>query len=133
MLKQLFTWWNGSTFSTSLTLWKRNAQLIGQDEQGNRYFEEAKPSASDGRLRRWVVYHGIAEASRVPPDWHGWLHHTFVEPPTKAPLLRRTWEKDHMPNMTGTPLAYHPSGSLSKVQSSEQTTSGYEAWQPSQD
>lgn len=133
MLKQLFTWWNGSTFSTSLTLWRRKALLIGRDEQGNRYFQEDKPSASDGRKRRWVVYHGVAEASRVPPDWHGWLHHTFDEPPTIAPLLRRAWEKDHRPNMTGTPLAYHPPGSLAKSPSATQGASGYDAWQPAQD
>ena len=41
---------------------------------------------SDGRRRRWVVYHGVAEGSRVTPDWHGWLHHTFDEPPTTQPF-----------------------------------------------
>lgn len=132
MLKQLFTWWNGSTFSTSLTLWRRKASLIGRDEQGNRYFEEEEASASDGRKRRWVVYHGVAEASRVPPDWHGWLHHTFEEPPTLVPLLRRKWEKDHLPNMTGTPLAYHPKGSLANATRAESETPGYNAWRPNE-
>jgi len=23
-----------------------------------------------------VTYNGTAEASMVPPSWHGWLHHT---------------------------------------------------------
>ncbi len=130
MLKQLFTWWNSTTFSTSLTLWKRGATLVGKDEQGNRYFEEPNPSASDGRKRRWVVYHGVAEASRVSADWHGWLHHTFDEPPTEAPLLRQEWEQDHLPNMTGTPLAYHPKGSLSHQGADGAIDAGYEAWSP---
>ena len=130
MFSQLFTWWNSSTFGTSFTLWRRGAQLVGKDEQGNRYFEEAKSSNHDGRPRRWVVYHGIAEASRVPPDWHGWLHHTFKEPPTTEPLTRRAWEKDHLPNMTGTPLAYHPKGSLSRAGGPSDVVDDYEAWKP---
>ena len=38
------------------------------------------------------IYNGTVEASRVPPDWHGWLHHTYAEPPTKAPLKVRGFE-----------------------------------------
>lgn len=129
MLAQLFTWWNSTTFGTSFTLWRRGARLVGRDEQGNRYFEESAPSMPGGGKRRWVVYHGVAEASRVPPDWHGWLHHTFDEPPTVAPLLRRKWEKDHVPNMTGTPLAYHPPGSL-VTGAAAPVAKDYEAWSP---
>lgn len=129
MLKQLFTWWDSTTYSTSLTLWRRGARLVGKDEQGNRYFEEKDPSGPDGNKRRWVVYHGVAEGSRVPPDWHGWMHHTFEEPPTTAPLRRRSWEKDHVPNMTGTPLAYHPPGSLVGA-GGKAPAPDYEAWAP---
>lgn len=129
MLSKFFTWWNSATFGTQFTLWRRRARLVGRDEQGNRYFEEKNPSFPGGRKRRWVVYHGLAEASRVPPDWHGWLHHTLEEPPTVAPLTRRPWEKDHRPNMTGTPLAYHPPGSLA-TGSGEPAAKDYEAWSP---
>jgi NADH:ubiquinone oxidoreductase subunit len=128
-ISRIFTWWNSSTFGTQLTLWRRGAKLVGKDDQGNRYFEEKSPSGPDGRKRRWVVYHGVAEASRVPPDWHGWLHHTFDEPPTVAPLLRRAWEKDHLPNMTGTALAYHPPGSLVRGDG-KSVGADYEAWSP---
>ena len=130
MLDRLFVWWNSTTFGTSFTLWRRGARLVGEDEQGNRYFEEKSPSSADKTCRRWVVYHGVAEASRVPADWHGWLHHTFDAPPTEAPLNRRDWEKDHRPNMTGTPLAYHPSGSLSKAGGPNDVNDDYEAWSP---
>ena len=130
MLSQLFTWWNSTTLGTSFTLWRKKARLVGEDEQGNRYFEEKDPTFSDGRHRRWVIYHGLAEASRVPPDWHGWLHHTFDEPPTEDPLKRRAWEKDHLPNMTGTPLAYHPKGSLSRADGPADVNDDYEAWNP---
>ena len=49
--------------------------FVGEDEQGNRYYEERRPSI-EGRKRRYVIYNGLAEASRVSPDWHGWMHHT---------------------------------------------------------
>ncbi|MDZ7627106.1 MAG: NADH:ubiquinone oxidoreductase subunit NDUFA12 [Parvularculaceae bacterium] len=128
MLKQLFAWWDSTTYGTSFTLWRRSARLVGKDEQGNRYFQELTPSGPNGMTRRWVVYHGVAEASRVTPDWHGWLHHTFEEPPTTAPLKRRAFEKNHVPNMTGTPLAYHPPGSLAKGPGG--APADYEAWSP---
>ncbi|NOX96233.1 MAG: NADH:ubiquinone oxidoreductase subunit NDUFA12 [Alphaproteobacteria bacterium] len=133
MFAQLFTWWNSTTIGTSFTLWRKGARHVGTDEQGNRYFEEKKPTLPGGdgkRYRRWVLYHGLAEASRVPADWHGWLHHTFEEAPTVAPLPRQSWELDHLPNMTGTAMAYHPKGSLSLADGPADTDVDYEAWSP---
>ena len=76
-LLKIFTWWNGQTFGTQLWTW-RFGELVGEDEQGNRYFRTKgrKIDPSLGFERRWVVYNGYAEATRVPPSWHGWLHHT---------------------------------------------------------
>jgi NADH:ubiquinone oxidoreductase subunit len=127
-IKRIFTWWNGATFGALFDIGRR-ARFVGADEQGNRYFEERRPSL-EGRKRRYVIYNGLAEPSRVPPDWHGWLHHTFDEPPTVAPLLRRAWEKPHVPNLTGTPLAYRPKGSLARTRERAQATGDYEAWDP---
>jgi NADH:ubiquinone oxidoreductase subunit len=73
-------------------------------------------------------FNGEAEASRVSPDWHGWLHHTFNEPPSKAPLPHKPWEKPHEENLTGTPLAYAPAGSIRRGQPQERRD--YEAWSP---
>lgn len=131
LLKRIFSWWHAATIGTSLTLWKRGAKLMGEDQQGNRYYEEGKDgSFPDGRKRRWVVYHGFAEASRVPPDWHGWLHHQWDEPPTVAPLPIKKFERQHLPNMTGTPLAYRPTGSLTRVDADTKALQDYEAWTP---
>jgi NADH:ubiquinone oxidoreductase subunit len=128
MLKAIFTWWNGATIGARFDIGRR-ASFVGQDEQGNKYYEEKRPSL-DNRKRRWVIYNGYAEASRVPPDWHGWLHHTYEKPPTEAPLPRKAWEKDHQPNLTGTPAAYHPKGSLYEDGDRTKTAGDYEAWKP---
>ena len=116
-----FTWWDGQTLNTQFWTWRKGV-MVGEDDQGNRFFE-----TRDGK-RRWVIFNGEAEASRVSPDWHGWLHHTFAEPPTKAPLKRKDWEKPHQENLTGTAAAYAPAGSIRRGEPAAR--SAYEAWTP---
>jgi NADH:ubiquinone oxidoreductase subunit len=128
VLGKIFTWWNGATLGAMFDIGKR-ADLVGQDDQGNRYFEERKATL-EGRKRRYVMYNGYAEPSRVPVDWHGWLHHTFEVPPTIEPFLLQSWEKQHQPNLTGTIFAYRPKGSLASLTSSDKKAIGYEAWEP---
>ncbi|MBK0397989.1 NADH:ubiquinone oxidoreductase subunit NDUFA12 [Limibaculum sp. M0105] len=123
ILSQIFTWWNGQTLGTRVYT-ARNGQLVGEDEAGNRFYQ-----SRDGK-RRWVIYNGEAEASRVSPDWHGWLHHTFDDAPSSTPLPRKAWEKPHVPNMTGSAEAYRPPGSVLTAASRPRATGDYEAWQP---
>lgn len=131
MLKQILTWWNGATLGARLDIWRR-ARLVGEDQQGNKYFEEKRPSL-EGRKRRYVIYEGLAEASRVGPDWHGWLHHTIAEPPTEKPLPMHPWELPHKPNLTGTVRAYRPRGSLSRGGARAPAAADYQAWTPDGD
>ena len=121
ILSQLFTWWNGQTLGTRIWT-SRHGRKVGEDEQGNVFYQ-----TEDGK-RRWVIYNGEAEASRVSPEWHGWLHQTFQDPPTERPLPRKPWEKPHKPNLTGSDLAYHPPGSILSARPAPQ--SDYDAWQP---
>jgi len=116
------------TVGTRLFTWLRG-ELVGEDAQGNRYYRERK-TAAGRRQKRWVLYRGEAEASRVPPDWHGWLHHTAAEPPPKGGLPRKPWEQAHRPNPSGTALAYHPAGSVAGAGRRAKATGDYEAWKP---
>jgi NADH:ubiquinone oxidoreductase subunit len=115
------TWWNGQTLNTQLWTW-RNGVKVGEDSQGNVFYENKDKS------RRWVIYNGEAEASRVDPDWHGWLHYTWDSPPTDRPLAHKPWEKPHQENLTGTALAYAPKGSIRRSEPAPR--SDYEAWKP---
>lgn len=115
------TWWNGSTLNTQFYTW-RKGKRVGEDSQGNTYYENRDGS------RRWVMFNGDVEASRIDAEWHGWLHHTFKDVPSEATLPRKTWEKPHVPNLTGTPQAYAPEGSLRRAEPKEQRD--YEAWVP---
>jgi NADH:ubiquinone oxidoreductase subunit len=120
-LLRAVTWWNGSTLNTSIYTWRKGIR-VGEDDAGNVFYRNADDT------RRWVMFNGEAEASRVNPDWHGWLHHTFKEPPTEQPLARKAWEKPHEENLTGTAMAYAPAGSIRRSAPVERQD--YEAWSP---
>ncbi|MBL9051633.1 MAG: NADH:ubiquinone oxidoreductase subunit NDUFA12 [Tabrizicola sp.] len=120
-LKRLLTWWNSQTLGTQLFTARKGVK-VGEDEAGNIFYQ-----TRDGK-RRWVIFNGEMEASRVSPDWHGWLHYTWDEPPTKAPLKHKAWEKPHQENLTGTEAAYAPPGSIRRA--TPVARRDYEAWQP---
>lgn len=122
LFSKIFTWWNGATVGTSLfTL--RHGKRVGEDAAGNVYYQ-----SKDGR-RRWVIYNGEAEASRVTPDWHGWLHRTTDSLPDQLPPPQ-PWLKPHQPNPTGSAAAYAPKGSLRQGGARAATTGDYQAWRP---
>lgn len=127
LLLQFFTWWNGQTLGTRFFTW-RKGEKVGSDAFGNTYYRAANVAPLGER--RWVIYNGMAEASRVPPEWHGWLHHTVDAAPEEQDYQTRSWEKPHRPNMTGTPQAYRPRGSILTGTQRPQATGDYEAWTP---
>jgi NADH:ubiquinone oxidoreductase subunit len=114
------------SIGTLLFTWAKGRQ-IGTDKQGNRYFIE-RHAVKGRRARRWVLFNGVAEASRVPPEWHGWLHYTFDEPLQPAP--DKPWVAPHQPNLTGTASAYLPPGHDLKGGERPRATGDYEPWRP---
>ena len=128
MWKRIFLWWNGATIGALIDIGRR-AVLVGEDDRGNKYYEEKKPSI-EGRKRRYVIYSGLAEGSKVSPDWHGWMHHTFEQPPTEAPFKTHAWELPHLPNQTGSVRAYRPKGAIGRGGVRAKAAADYEAWKP---
>ncbi|AHB48539.1 NADH-ubiquinone oxidoreductase [Hyphomicrobium nitrativorans NL23] len=132
LFKEIFSWWSGNTWGTRLTI-ARQGRFIGSDEFGNRYYEQIEGKGRPGplgRQRRWVTYIDLAEASKVPPEWHGWLHYIVDVPPTEERYTPRPWEKPHRPNMTGTPEAYRPPGSILGSGQRPKATGDYKPWRP---
>lgn len=125
---KIFTWWDGATIGTLFdsTL---SGEEVGQDAQGNRYFRAKKPFPKGhprvGQERRWVIYNGANDASRVPAEWHGWLHGAFDSLPESNLPPPRIWEADYTPNATGTDKAYRPARSKAGGGAAD-----YEAWTP---
>jgi NADH:ubiquinone oxidoreductase subunit len=125
---KIFTWWDGATIGTMLNS-ALTGEPVGRDAQGNRYYRAAK-RLPDGRERRWVIYNGANDASRVPVEWHGWLHGSFDGVPESNLPPARIWEVDYTPNQTGTDQAYRPQGALERGGKRAGATGDYEAWSP---
>ena len=122
---------------TTLGTWiltRLRGQLVGTDQYGNRYYrlKGDKPSGRGGgrfsRERRWVIYRGEPEGSKVPSGWHAWLHHTVDEIPGERQCY--AWEKPHQPNLTGTSQAYRPRGSVLRGGHRARAAGDYEPWTP---
>jgi NADH:ubiquinone oxidoreductase subunit len=121
-----------STIGTLIYTWLFG-ERVGTDAQGNRYYRSRqKWLRRNGRERerRWVLYKGIDEASKVPPEWHAWLHHISEAPLTASAGKARPWQKPHLPNLTGTPYAYRPKGHELRGGQRPHATGDYEPWIP---
>lgn len=124
ILGRTFTWWNGATWGTWLfTRWR--GEQVGTDEDGNVYYRHSKNPS-----RRWVIYAGDNDGSRVPPDWQLWLKGTIEDLPEKALPPKRPFEKKPEPNLTGTMAAFRPDGALGSGKIRPAATGDYQAWKP---
>jgi NADH:ubiquinone oxidoreductase subunit len=119
-----FTWWNGASWGTSIVSRRRGVEM-GRDDAGNVYFQHRKNPS-----RRWVIYHGSNDASRVPPDWQAWLRGTIDDVPAKALPPVRKFQAPPTPNLTGTLAAFRPGGSLGGDKVRPASTGDYEPWIP---
>ena len=75
-------------------------KLVGTDATGNRYYVQRKGVGPLGVPRRWVIY------------------------------KHRPWQKPHRMNMTGTPEAYRPPGSILASGKRPEATGDYKPWRP---
>lgn len=105
----------------------RKGEQVGTDEYGNRYFKEKGVSMKESR--RWALFDGEPEASKIPADWHRWLHKVTDELPD--PNRRKlAWEQPHLANQTGTPAAHRPQGHQLVGGPRAAATGDYQAWRP---
>lgn len=127
----MLKWLRANTLGTYLFT-RRRGELVGEDEFGNKYYREK--GARDWRSeRRWVIFAGDGleiEPSAVPPGWHGWLNHAREKAPSEEPLVVKRWEKEHQPNLSGSPFAYVPPGHERRGGQRQRATGDYEAWRP---
>jgi len=129
IFSEIFAWWGGNTWGTRLTI-SRQGRYVGTDDLGNKYYEQRTGVGPLGKPRRWVIYKELSEASLISPDWHGWIHHTVDTPPTEIEYTPKPWQQAHQPNMTGTPNAYRPDGSILTQQERPAATGDYKPWRP---
>mmetsp|Transcript_2305 Transcript_2305/g.4045 ORF Transcript_2305/g.4045 Transcript_2305/m.4045 type:complete len:167 (+) Transcript_2305:90-590(+) len=72
----------GTVRALKLNKFGSKPYLVGEDELGNRYFENKH--LTHGR-HRWVEYfeqrHISFDPVKIPPEWHAWISHIVDEPP----------------------------------------------------
>lgn len=107
-----------------------HGKLIGKDVFGNRYYEARGNWKQGNKKKRWVIYNGKAEPSKVPAEWHGWLHYTNDTVPDSTKAKRYRWQKPHLPNLTGTKHRYLPEGHILNGGVRAKSAADYEAWNP---
>ena len=75
----------------------RHGEKVGTDEFGNTYYRAPSKLPASIAERRWVIYTNYAEATMIPPGWHGWMHHRTDTPPSEVEYTAREWQKPHHP------------------------------------
>ena len=107
MIKEIFTWWNKQTFGTRLNT-ILFGKLVGEDNSGNKYYESKSG-------KRWVIYKGEVDASKIPNEWYSWIHFTSNKIEMKSDLKKYSWQKPHKENKTGTKDYYHPNKNNNEI------------------
>ena len=98
--KQIFTWWNHQTLGTRIyTLCF--GKYKGNDYFGNKYYQSKSG-------RRWVIYNGEVDATKIPNEWYSWIHYLNNKIENTQNIKKYKWQKKNIPNRTGTSKAFHP-------------------------
>jgi NADH:ubiquinone oxidoreductase subunit len=108
---------------------KSTSSLVGTDKFGNSYYESTKDQDYLGNKKRYVIYQGLEESTKVPAMWHAWLHYLSKEIPADS-SANFDWQQEHMPNLTGTEYAYFPDGHDKSKGVKPKVSSDYTPWRP---
>ena len=111
--KKIFVWWNQETLGTKLKTFFFG-KLVGTDSLGNRYYESKSG-------KRWIIYSGEIDASKIPNEWYSWIHFTKNKIENNHDLKKYDWQKPHQPNLTGTEAAYYPNKNKNVIEKKYKT------------
>ena len=108
IFKQIFVWWNQQTLGTRMYTFFYG-KLVGEDQLGNKYYENKKKN------KRWVIYGGEIDASKISNEWYSWMHFTKNKLELNKFIKKYNWQKPHSPNKTGTIESYHPNKNNNEI------------------
>ena len=107
LFKEIFTWWNHQTLGTRISIFFFG-KFVGKDNFGNKYYETK-------RGKRFVIYNGEVDASKIPNEWYSWIHFTKNKIENIHEFKKFDWQKPHQSNMTGSNKAYSPKGNTNAL------------------
>ena len=116
VLKEIFTWWNRQTLGTRINTFLFG-KFVGKDSLGNKYYENKSG-------KRWVIYNGEVEATKIPNEWYSWIHYTNNKIENLHNLKKYKWQKKHLSNQTGSDESYHPKKNKNAVEKKYKTWQG---------
>ena len=108
LLSKATTWWNSQTLGTQLYTWRKGVK-VGEDDAGNVFFKDKHDD------RRWVIYNGEVDSTKIPNEWFSWIHFTKNKIEKVQNQIKFSWQKSHKPNLTGTEKDYHPKKSKNEI------------------
>lgn len=91
---------------------------IGKDAFNNTYYS----GIIFKKEKRWVLYNGMVEASKIPSAWDMWLRFMINNP--KDIKKQFFWELEHLPNLSGTKFAFNPQ----ELNAKKSYSSNIQAW-----
>ena len=100
IFREIFTWWNRQTLGTRINT-ILFGKVVGVDQFGNKYYESKSG-------KRWVIYNGEVEATKIPNEWYSWIHSINNKIENLHELKKYKWQKEHLPNQTGLESSYNP-------------------------
>ncbi len=77
-----------------------------------------------------MIYEGANDASRVPPEWHGWLHGSYDGVPESYLPPARIWKWTTRPTPPEPLPPIARMGALERGGQRAAATGDYEAWTP---
>ncbi len=113
LIKEIFTWWNRQTLGTRLVI-LFSGKLVGKDNFGNKYYETKKG-------KRFVIYNGEVDASKIPNEWYSWMHFTYNKIENVHEFKKFEWQKPHTANLTGSNEAYSPKNNTDAIKKKYKT------------
>ncbi|EJT46862.1 hypothetical protein A1Q1_04413 [Trichosporon asahii var. asahii CBS 2479] len=99
--------WNSSQESLEVGVGDRgSAGTVGEDEFGNRYYENYNPREEQPGRQRWVdLVQYDFNATQIPRPWASWLTQIRLDPPTKDEVVLKSqqpWQVKWNETLTGT-------------------------------
>ena len=80
---------------------------VGEDEYGNQFFELNRKDYL-GRKKRYCLYKGIPEASKISPEWHPFMHYQIDAKNVRTTFKQYKWQKPYVPDTTLSKNKYLP-------------------------
>jgi NADH:ubiquinone oxidoreductase subunit len=99
---------------------------VGQDKNGNKFYIHKY-----NLKRKWVLYNKIVDPTSLKVAWQLWLTNNKKEIPSDMNDNKiYIWQKEKVPNYSGSRNSYHPKISKNKFEKNKKNKSIKEIWSP---